>query len=254
MLEHIPEIHDEVVSSAERPAFEAWVRNFLRPIANDLGNMPTPGESQERQALRTDVFGTLASYGRDPELIAQSRSLTDAYMKDPSSVEEALAGNALAVAAQNGDAALYDKFVEHLKTAKTSGEYYSYLGALTLFSDPALTKRTFDFVLSPAVRNQDMFLLVGTLQNPDTQDVAWNLFKTDYKQITGKIDASLGGELAQVAGVFCDPKLRDDSLQFFREQNLPGSARLLENAKDQANSCIELRAHQQGNLSAFLKK
>jgi hypothetical protein len=99
-----------------------------------------------------------------------------------------------------------------------------------------------------------MFLLVGTLQNPDTQAVAWDLFKTDYKQITGKIDAALGGELVQVAGVFCDPKLRDDSLQFFREQNIPGSTRLLENAKDQANSCIELRAHQQGNLSAFLKK
>jgi aminopeptidase N/puromycin-sensitive aminopeptidase len=254
MLGHIPEIHDEVVSSAERPAFQAWVRNFLRPIANDLGNAPTPGESQERQALRTDVFGTLASYGRDPELIAQSRSLTEAYMKDPSSVEEALAGNALSIAAQNGDAALYDKFIAHLKTAKTPGEYYSYLGALTLFPEPALTKRTFDFVLSPAVRNQDMFLLVGTLQNPDTQAVAWDLFKADYKQITGKIDASLGGALVQVAGIFCDPKLRDDSLQFFREQNLPGSARLLENAKDQANSCIELRTHQQGNLSAFLKK
>ncbi len=254
MIGHIPEIHDQVVSSAERPAFEAWVRNFLRPIANDLGKSPTPGESQERQALRTDVFGTLASYGRDPDLIAQSRTLTEAYMKDPASVEEALAGNALAVAAQNGDAALYDQFLEHLKTAKTPGEYYSYLGSLTLFPDPALTKRTFDFVLSPAVRNQDMFLLVGALQNPDTQATAWDLFKADYPQITAKIDASLGGALVQVAGIFCDSKLRDDSLQFFRDKNIPGSERMLENAKDQANACIELRTHQQANLSAFLKK
>ncbi|MFZ0911410.1 MAG: M1 family metallopeptidase [Candidatus Acidiferrales bacterium] len=254
MLGHLPEIHDEVVSPAERPAFEAWVRNFLRPIAHDLGSAPTAGESQERQALRTDVFGTLAAYGRDPELIAQSRLLTDAYMKDPSSVEEALAANALSVSAQNGDATLYDKYVEHLKTAKTPGEYYGYLGSLALFPDPALTKRTFDFVLSPAVRNQDMFALVGTLTNPDTQAVGWDLFKTDYKQITAKIDASLGGELAQIAGIFCDPKLRDDSLQFFRNQNISGSARLLENAKDQANACIELRTDQQSNLSAFLKK
>jgi hypothetical protein len=29
---------------------------------------------------------------------------------------------------------------------------------------------------------------------------------------------------------------------------------LLANAKDQANSCIELRTHQQANLAAFLKK
>ena len=154
---------------------------------------------------------------------------------------------------QNGDTALYDKYVEHLKTAKTSGEYYGYLGSLSLFPDPALTKRTFDLVLSPAVRNQDMFTLVGAMANPDTQTTAWDLFKADYPQITAKIDASLGGALVQLAGIFCDAKLRDDSLKFFEDKHLPGSERMLENAKDQVNACIALRAEQQSKLSVYLK-
>jgi hypothetical protein len=56
-----------------------------------------------------------------------------------------------------------------------------------------------------------------------------------------------------VAGVFCDAKLRDDAQQFFAAQKLPGTERLLANAKDQVNACIELRSFQRANLSAYLK-
>jgi aminopeptidase N len=254
MLGRIGELHDTLVAPDERQAFESWVRNFLRPMAAELGNEPAPGETPERTALRSDVFGTLALYGRDPELIAKSRAIAEAYMKDPQSVDEALAGNALAIAAANGDAALYDKWIEHLKTAKTPEEYYAYFGTLGLFPDPALTKRTFDFMLSPAVKNQDLYFLGGVFQNYHTQETAWNLFKADYRSLMEKVDASLGSGLIEVAGVFCDPKLRDDSQQFLTAQHLPGTERLLQNAKDQVNACIELKSLQQSNLTAYLQK
>jgi aminopeptidase N/puromycin-sensitive aminopeptidase len=253
MFGRIPEIHDFVSSPADRPAFENWVRTSLRPIANDLGDKPVPGESDERRALRSDVFGTLATYGRDPELLAKSRSLVDAYMKDPASVESALAANALGIAALDGDAALYDKYIEHLKTAKTPEEYYNYLGVLGQFPDPALVKRTFEFALSPAVKNQDLFIVFGPITNPETQAAGWELFKSNFKAIMAKADASLGAGFAQAARVFCDAKLRDDSQEFFKAQNIPGSQRILNNAKDTVNACIATRSFQQANLTAFLK-
>ena len=254
MLGRIGELHDTLVAADERSAFEAWVRNFVRPIAADLGSQPVPGESPERTAMRSDVFGTLALYGRDPELVAKSRAIAETYMRDPQSVDEALAGNALAVAAANGDEALYDQFMEHLKSARTPEEYYSYFGALGLFPDPALTKRTFDFMLSPAVKNQDLYYMGVLFQNYRTQDAAWDLFKADFKQIMEKVDASLGSGLVEIGGVFCDAKLRDDSQQFLSAQHLPGTERLLENAKDQVNACIELKSLQQSNLTAYLQK
>ena len=254
MLGRVGELHDYLVTAEERPAFEAWLRNFLRPMADDLGTEPVTGESPERKALRTDIFGTLALYGRDPELVAKARAIVAAYMKDPQSVDESLAGNALSVAAANGDAALYDQYMERLKSAKTPEEYYSYFGALSLFPDPALTKRTFDFLLSPAVKNQDFFYLSGPFTNYQTQEAAWNLFKADFRPIMEKVDASLGSGLVELAGVFCDAKLRDDSQQFFTAQHLPGTERLLQNAKDQVNACIELRSLQQSNLTAYLQK
>ena len=254
MMERLGELHGNVAAAADRPAFEAWVRHFLRPIANDLGDTAAPGESDDRSGLRPDVFGKLAAYGRDPQLLVKSRSLVEAYMKDPASVEASLAGNALAVSALVGDAPLYDLYAQHLKTAKTPEEYYNYLGALGVFSNASLVKRTFELFLSPAVKNQDLYYLVGVVANYDTQATAWGLFKTDFQALLEKAGPGLGTGFPTVAEFFCDEKLRNDSQQFFAAQKLPGSERPLQNAKDQVNACIALRSLQQANLSEYLKK
>ena len=84
------DIHDTIVAAADRAAFEKWVRDYLRPMATELGETPTPDESDDKRALRSDVFATLAIYGRDPQLLARSRILVEQYMRDPNSVERAL--------------------------------------------------------------------------------------------------------------------------------------------------------------------
>jgi hypothetical protein len=40
--------------------------------------------------------------------------------------------------------------------------------------------------------------------------------------------------------------------EILRRKNLPGSARILQNAKDQVNACIQVRDLQQSNLATFL--
>jgi aminopeptidase N len=249
---HIPEIHDNFVAPQDRPAFEKWVRDLLQPLAKDLGPTPVAGEPAERQALRGDVFIVLALYGRDPELIEKARVIAEQYMKAPESVPPDLAGKALVIAAMNGDAALYDQYVAHLKTANTPEEYGSYLQSLGMFPQKDLAKRTFDLVLGPDVKNQDMYALYSPLTNYEVQPVAWDLFKNDFPAIIKKVDGPDAVGFAQVASIFCDATLRDDSQKFFAEQKLPGTERILQNAKDQVNSCIQVRDLQQKNLSTYL--
>jgi aminopeptidase N len=254
MMGRLGEIHDTIASASDRAAFEKWARDFLRPMAIELGETPTPGESDDRRGLRSDVFATLATYGRDPQLLAKSRLLVEQYMRNPNSVDAALAGNALAVSALDGNADLYDRYLEHMKTAKTPEEYYNYFGALSQFPSAELAKRTIELALTPDVKNQDLFFVAGLLSNVDTQAAAWELFKSNFPAIKEKAGASLSTGFAGLAGSFCDEKLRDDSQEFFTAQNLPGSERPLQNAKDGVNACIELRNLQQANLSAHLKK
>jgi aminopeptidase N len=251
----IPRIHDAIASPADRPAFEAWVRKFLTPMASDIGPVPDGGDSSELAALHTDVTNLLTSYGNDPALIAKAKSTAEEYMRDPSSVDRELARAALRTIARAGDAALYDRYIEHIKAAKTPDEYYSYFFALTAFRDPALTKRTFEFVLSPAVRNQDMGLINGLFGDDSTQAVAWDLLKLHFAELKAKEGAQIGGAgLASIAGQFCDAKMRDESQAFFAAQNIPGAERPLRNAKDRVNSCIALRSLQQNNLAVYLRE
>ncbi len=254
MIEHFSGIHDYIVGDADRTAFELWVRKLLKPMASDLGETAAAGESDDKRGLRSDVFGALGTYGRDPQWIERSRSIVEQYMRDPNSVDAAMAGNALSIAALQGNADLYDKYMARMKTAKTPEEYYNYFGALGQFPSAELAKRTFEFALGPDVKNQDLYILEGPLVNVNTQAAAWELFKGNFKAIMGKADASLGESMAGVAGVFCDGKLRDDAQEFFASQNIPGTERELQNAKDRVNACIEFRSLQQTNLSEYLKK
>lgn len=253
MTDHFQQIHDTVVSPSDRPAFQRWVRDFLRPLASELGDSPAPGEPDERRALRADTFSILATIGRDPLLLEKSRAAVDQYMRDPNSVDASLAGSALNAAALVGNNDLYERYAQHLKTAKTPEEYYNYFYALGNFPSADLAKRTFDFVLSSDVKNQDLGLIFGPFNNPDLQAAAWDLLKNNYDAFMAKAGETLGGSIVDVAGVFCDEKLRDDAQEFFASKNIPGSERQLKNAKDQVNACIQVRSLQQANLSAYLR-
>ena len=254
MINHLTQIHDRIADAADREAYEKWVRNFLKPMAKDLGATPVAGEPAERQALRADIFEALARAGRDPELVEQARATAEKYMSLPDSVDSGLASKALVVAARNGNASLYEQYVQHMTAAKTPEEYYNYLFALGAFPEPELARKTFDLLLSDQVKNQDMFALGTVLQNYETQTAAWQLFKDDFPAILKKVDPSTAVGLAQVSGVFCDAKLRDDSQRFFAQQNMPGTERILQNGKEQVNACIELRTMQTQNLAAYLGK
>jgi hypothetical protein len=175
-------------------------------------------------------------------------------MKAPGTIDAALAENALIVSAQHGDTTLYDQYLLHLKTAKTPEEYYAYLYALGSFRDPSLLKRTYDFALGPEVKSQDLYMLFPSLTDYATHSMSWELFKSHFPEIRKKVDPSTLVAFAQTARVFCDAKLRDESQEFFAKQQLPGAERILRNAKDVVNSCIELRTLQQENLAAYLKR
>ncbi|HVQ63755.1 MAG TPA: ERAP1-like C-terminal domain-containing protein, partial [Terriglobia bacterium] len=253
MLEPFTHIHDLVVSPADKPAFEAWTRQLLRPLAQEFGSTAKPGDSDEIRQLRAVVLRTLGHAGNDPEVVTQARLLTEAYMKDPDSVDPTALPDAMALAASHGDTALYEKFRGRMKNARTPDAFYTYLRNLGNFPDPDLAVRTAQLFLSPEVKGQDVYLIFGVLSNPYTQKAGWEFVKSHFTELRDKLGAELGGGFASIANVFCDEMLRDDSQKFLADQKIPGSQRELGNARERVNGCIDLRNLQQSNLGEFLK-
>ena len=98
-----------------------------------------------------------------PEVLAKARELVLQELDKPGSVEPTLLNVLVPLAALEGNAALYDRYLARAKSASDPEEQYRYLYALASFTDPALVRRTIDFILGPEVRPQDAKLFVASL-------------------------------------------------------------------------------------------
>ena len=260
-----PQIHDIIagrvtraylylVNDTDKAQFEAWVRDFYRPMLQQVGWQATPNESADERQLRAIAVDQLGENGHDPQVIAQARKLAEQYMQDASSVSPDLAGPALLIASRNGDAALYDRFLAEMRKAKVPLQYRRYLNSLAAFSDPVLLKRTLEFAISGEVRSQDSpGLIAQVLGNPAGRDLAWQFVKTRWDDIKTHIPNFGGaGAIVGTAGTFCDPKSRDDVVQFFTEHKIPSAERLLKQTTNRINDCIELRTQQAPKLAEWI--
>ena len=246
-----------LVTDQDRPEYQAWVRGFFKPALNELGMLPKPGEPPTASQLRARLYGVLGgTTGEDPEVIAQSRKLTEEYMKAPDTVPPDLVPVALNIAALNGNAALYDQFRAKLSETKTPQEYYNYFYALTSFREPPLIQKTLEFALSDQVRNQDLYVISGIMQTRAGGPLAWDFVKSHWDALLKKGGGSIGGAGAALGGTasFCDAGPRDDITSFYDQHKLPGTERAFRQVQEAINNCINLKERQQQPLADWLQK
>ena len=248
-------IGDRIANKADLEQYRGWLRSFLRPLVNELGFEPKPGESDEVRELRPTVIGAMGYVARDPQVLQTARELANRYIQDPASVDPNVVGVALALAAVQGDEQLYNTYLAKSQSATSPEQYYRFANALTQFRDPKLAERTLDRVLSPSVRTQDMFGgLFGVMGNPDTREVAWNFFKTHFAEIEKKSAGGLGGGFGGVAGMFCSEQAKQDVQQWFKEHPDPGSQRGFLRGMERLNDCMRIQQTQGPKLNDWLKE
>ena len=254
--ERLTEINDHLVTDADRPAFQAWLRTQFSPVLQQLGYNGRPNDTPEQKQKRTLLFEGLGIMGDDPQVIAQARVMVQEYMKDPSSVDGTLAHAVIAVAARHGDAQLYNQFKEQMQKASSPEQYYGYFYALSEFPQPNLTKETLDSTLTPAVRGQDLYIVIPLLRNPKSQDETWNFMRAHFDDLMKKTGGGLGGVGIFLYGAqsFCDAQKAAEVQQFFQQHPFPGTERNQKQAIESINNCVQLRDQQQGPLSAWLKQ
>src|SRR5271157_421573 len=88
---HLDYINDYLVTDADRPEFQAWLRKTFSPMLQQLGYAGRPSDTPEQKEKRAILFEGLGNQADDPEVIQQARILVQQYMKDPTSVDPTLA-------------------------------------------------------------------------------------------------------------------------------------------------------------------
>jgi aminopeptidase N len=245
-------VYQVASTKEERNALDRWIQSTFAPEYAKLGP-PSSDDSPNTRELRAELFGLLGYHGDDPAIAARAREIVGQYIADPSAVDTTLARTAAGVAAENGDAALFDKLQSLYETSTDSMIQEGALYLLTQFTNPALLDRALNFAVSGKVRNQDTAILLSTgLQIPENHEQTWQFIKSHWNQVHAQLTTDSGSDLVAGTGSFCSTKAHDDVEKFFAEHKVDSASVALKHALEHINECIELRRLQEPNLKSWI--
>ncbi|MEA2345501.1 MAG: puromycin-sensitive aminopeptidase, partial [Thermoanaerobaculia bacterium] len=244
-------LDNRLIDDTNRAAWHTYVREVMRGYAPLSWDAPA-GETSEQRIMRADVLGTVGIEGEDPEVIAGAKRVAQQYMNDPSSVDAVIADRALPIAAFNGDEALFNQVMEHLKTAPNPEIAARYRNLIPLFRDPKLIARAVDYVYSDQVRTQDLPGMAATLFfNPAAKQIGWAAAKSHWEMLNQKIPTAIGAITGSTA-TFCDPAMKADVQAFFATHPAGAGERSLKRALDSIDTCIAFKGAEQASFNSAL--
>jgi aminopeptidase N/puromycin-sensitive aminopeptidase len=239
-------------TTEERAALAAWIRSTFAPVYAKLAP-PAETDSANTRELRAQLFGFLGYYGKDPAVLAQAREIAFKYLDDPSSIDATFGQTALAIAARNGDAALFDRLQKIHETSTNPELQEGALRLLAQFEDPALVQRSLDYAASGKVRNQDAVLQFAiALGNEENREQAWKYIQNNWEKVQAQFTTEMGAVLVGSMGNFCSAGARASVETFFATHKVASSDKALKHAIENIDGCIELRTLQQPNLKQWL--
>jgi aminopeptidase N len=257
IAERVENIGDDIADATERARYQAWIRAHFGPVLTQLG-LPGPvKDSDDRQYRRGILLHLVGVVGNDPAVQKTARDLALRYIADPNSVPSTLVPKVLQVAAVGGDAALYQRYLDQMKSAGAEPErYYRYFNALSWFSDPALVKRTLEFAVSPEVRSQDASTVLGSLmEHPWSSDQAWEFTKARWPALVKSLNMFQAiPDVIGSFGSFCSASRANDVKDFLSKNSVPSAARAAQQAIERIDSCVALDMRQSKPFAAWLSR
>jgi aminopeptidase N len=254
--EHLTYINNHVVTDADRPQFQAWLRGSFSPMLQQLGYAGRPNDTPEQKERRAILFRTLGNVAQDPAVIQQAHTLVQEYMKNPTSVDPTLASSVISVAARHGDAELYQQYKAQLQKVRSPQQYRWFSNGMAEFPQQELIKQTLDSTLTAEVRGQDLYILGRLLAIPTSQNATWDFMRQNFDELMKKTGGGLGGVGIFLYGAqsFCSTQKADELKQFFDQHPIQGTERNQKEAIESINACVELSGQQQNKLAAWLKQ
>ena len=149
MVDALTSIDYYLVEPEARPAWSALVEHLLAPQIEQLGWQPAADDSDARRLRRAATIRALGRLARLPEVVSEARQGIERYWGDANSVDPNLVDVFMAIAAQNGNPALFDAYLAHMREARTPQDEVRHLFGLAAFEDPVLVQQALDLALTP---------------------------------------------------------------------------------------------------------
>jgi alanyl aminopeptidase len=252
-----------VVTEEMSPRYAAFVRAAFGRRARALGFTERKGEPLASRILRPLLLRIVADEGGDLALRAEAQKLALRWLGDHSVASPELASAALQIAAIDGDAMLYDRYLSAAKAEHDRQDRQRILDALGRFRDPDLVQKGFQVYLAEAPAEQrggdfdprESYALVsGPAQHFSTRELSLSFAEKNFDAIVARMPRDFGGQVPNLGAGFCDEDHAAAMESFFsaRARNFAGGERRLAQALEKVRQCAAFRSKAQASLAAFL--
>jgi alanyl aminopeptidase len=245
-----------------RPKANEFIRQTFGERARQLGWSQPDGENEDRQILREELVPFVAQAGEDPTLIAQAQAMAKTWIDKRSGIAPSMLSAVLAVAAEHGDSAFFDRLLLAVRQEPSSRQRSILYRAMGRFRDPDIAMRGLDLLLRPGFDMREAFypLLFGPLAYPETRDLPFQFVRRNLDALLARLPREVGGDFAaslpEIGRAYCDASHRDQVKAFFGERvkHYSGGERNLAQTLESIDQCIAQSQRLGPEYRSFLSK
>jgi len=243
---------DMIATDAQRPAVAAAVCETVGPAAARLGWSAVADEDELQGQLRALLLATLGTIGEDSAVQARARELYDAWQQDPAKANRDLQPAFVTILAHAGDAARYQEFKQHFKSARTPQEEQRYLFSLANFREMSLLRQTMEMTLNGEVRTQNApYLLHSLLANNVSRIEAWEFLERNWETIVEKFPDSALPRMCEAINGLLDRQAEVEA--FFKQHKVRLGGELIDQHLERLAVAVAFRQREGARLEASLK-
>ena len=241
LIESFHMLH-RIIEPAGRPALEAFVRDRVGPLVDDLGWTPRRDEDELRRQLRGEAIRALGTIGNDRAAQDRAAELYAGQQKRPETVDPNLLPALIAILAHAGGEARYREFAGRFPAAATPQEERRYLYALASFRPVGLLARTLAKTINGEFRTQDApFMVRLLLMSVYGREAAWRFVKTNWERMDRLYPKQGLRRMCEGIIGLATPALERDVRKFFRERKIDLGGKTLDQYLEQLRIAVSLR-------------
>jgi aminopeptidase N len=223
------------------------------PAFDALGWDAASGEADEVRLRRAALLALVGEVAESEPVVQAAMERCGTYLDDPRSLDPNLADSVVKLAAQQGDASLFERFLGASTSAGTPQERRRFLMSLGEFRNPDLAERALSLSLTDAVGTQDVaILLARMLGNRAAGEQTWEFMKRRWAALRRRMPPMLITRPVEATPHLGTRAARRDVASFFRTHPIPTGARAVRLALERFDLNLELQARAAPALRRWL--
>ena len=215
--------HNVVRPPTER-AFRELADAVFRPQLEKLSWENREDDTSDEREKRQLVIGALGHTAAATEVRVEARRRILSHLDGTARLQPDVAGPIASVAAIEGDAALYDRYVSRMKDAQKTDpqEENRFRVALSDFRNPRIVERFAGSIFTDLIRDQDRAILLLRMHGlAHAREAAFRTLKAAWDEYVTKMDPGGKQRCANAPGQLTPRTLVTEATTFLLEKQTP---------------------------------